>query len=498
MQPEQPGNQHSFDPVTPFTRHDYAACVQQCLPLLLRAHYVPHKILQLLLISYQRLGDASAVERFGQEILTMTAGTPFYHRLVKLTLGESDLAQVLEAAHDEKERCQAHYYAGMRLLTLGQEQGARAEFAACLAQPVECLERQLAQAESNCLDGQPPPSFGATTTVTPNPEHVQQVRRVLAKSDARLQQVLRQLGGRVDQQGRWGPEPVVQALLKQALDLCRPFWCEEFPDGWATGEQKGLDLRGADFSGGWFIAAAGFPPPLAGADLQGANLDGTRWHMGSLQNANLRGASLRNCVTIGLYCPGASFRQADLSGAVLQLFGEEEAVDFTEANLTRATFRLWGSPPLVLTGARLEGCRVISAVASPQDRAAYQAATAQLLDGLSDEQRRQISIEDFPAEARPSAPPQPEPGAPKSQCFLATAAYGSEHADEVVRLRSFRDTVLRRTWGGRAFIVVYEYLSPPVARLVARSALLRGVIRHLIVRPARRLTDSWGQCCKAR
>ena len=46
--------------------------------------------------------------------------------------------------------------------------------------------------------------------------------------------------------------------------------------------------------------------------------------------------------------------------------------------------------------------------------------------------------------------------AEKSKCFIATAAFGSDQAESVVRLREFRDLFLRRSWPGRRFIAAYE------------------------------------------
>jgi hypothetical protein len=75
---------------------------------------------------------------------------------------------------------------------------------------------------------------------------------------------------------------------------------------------------------------------------------------------------------------------------------------------------------------------------------------------------------------------------PKSGgCFIATAAYGSEDHVEVVRLRAFRDDVLRRSRSGRAAIRIYERVSPPLADVVRRSPTCRATVRALILRPVR-------------
>ncbi len=76
---------------------------------------------------------------------------------------------------------------------------------------------------------------------------------------------------------------------------------------------------------------------------------------------------------------------------------------------------------------------------------------------------------------------------PKQECFIATAACGSPVSPDVLVLRRFRDTVLRRTRLGCAFISAYEAHSPPVASVLRRSSALRMAVRILIVRPAAQL-----------
>ena len=71
----------------------------------------------------------------------------------------------------------------------------------------------------------------------------------------------------------------------------------------------------------------------------------------------------------------------------------------------------------------------------------------------------------------------------KDSCFIATAACG-EQAPEIVTLRQFRDRYLARYMVGRASIVVYERVSPPLAVIIAERPLLRKLARWLIVVPA--------------
>jgi cold shock CspA family protein len=64
-------------------------------------------------------------------------------------------------------------------------------------------------------------------------------------------------------------------------------------------------------------------------------------------------------------------------------------------------------------------------------------------------------------------------------CFVASAVYG-ESADEVVALRRFRDSTLRRTGAGRLCIRIYYKVSPAAARFVYRAPWVRGVVRKLL------------------
>jgi hypothetical protein len=71
----------------------------------------------------------------------------------------------------------------------------------------------------------------------------------------------------------------------------------------------------------------------------------------------------------------------------------------------------------------------------------------------------------------------------KGMCFIATAAYGSALAPEVLVLSSFRDQVLLKFSSGQAFVRMYYVISPPLASLIAKNSILRIVVRRGLIAP---------------
>jgi hypothetical protein len=79
----------------------------------------------------------------------------------------------------------------------------------------------------------------------------------------------------------------------------------------------------------------------------------------------------------------------------------------------------------------------------------------------------------------------------KDKCFIATAAYGSAFAPDVVALRRFRDTRLKQNWLGRWVIRIYEQWSPPLADAIASHPTVRLWVRRLVLSPVVWLVRRW-------
>ena len=64
-----------------------------------------------------------------------------------------------------------------------------------------------------------------------------------------------------------------------------------------------------------------------------------------------------------------------------------------------------------------------------------------------------------------------------ANCFIATAAYGSGLAPDVLTLREFRDRYLLTNGPGQAFVEWYYRVSPPVAAFIAERESLKAAVR---------------------
>jgi hypothetical protein len=75
----------------------------------------------------------------------------------------------------------------------------------------------------------------------------------------------------------------------------------------------------------------------------------------------------------------------------------------------------------------------------------------------------------------------------KGSCFIATAAYGSSLATEVIILSHFRDKVLLNSVLGRIFVRSYYFISPPIALVIEKTEFLKTITRNVLIVPILRL-----------
>ena len=81
-----------------------------------------------------------------------------------------------------------------------------------------------------------------------------------------------------------------------------------------------------------------------------------------------------------------------------------------------------------------------------------------------------------------------------TDCFIATAAYGSPTAREIDILRQFRDEFLVHNYPGITFVDFYYTTSPHVAGFISEHEILRLAVREGLVDPIVALvefTESW-------
>ena len=75
----------------------------------------------------------------------------------------------------------------------------------------------------------------------------------------------------------------------------------------------------------------------------------------------------------------------------------------------------------------------------------------------------------------------------KSGCFIATAVYGSELAEEVTYLSRFRDEVLLTRPQGRIFVDLYYRISPPAAEWISKHNIVKVIVKSILIHPLIRI-----------
>jgi len=69
----------------------------------------------------------------------------------------------------------------------------------------------------------------------------------------------------------------------------------------------------------------------------------------------------------------------------------------------------------------------------------------------------------------------------KTNCYIATACYGSLYAPEVIKFREYRDTVLLKSFLGMLFIRIYHVLSPTIAQWLKKKTNINRLIKEIIL-----------------
>ena len=125
-------------------KREYADCAEQVMALLSHEHGTTHTLMQLAIISFQRIGYVAGIEAFASLALDITARDLWHRILLELTLGRKSLPEVLSVADSPRQRCQAHFYAGTKFATEGQTSHSREQFTRAAQWDSSCVERELA------------------------------------------------------------------------------------------------------------------------------------------------------------------------------------------------------------------------------------------------------------------------------------------------------------------------------------------------------------------
>ena len=124
-----------------FSERRYEDCVKTGDALLRSG--ARHSIVQVMLISIQRLCWDEILYELAPQILAATANQRWHNSLLRLTLGQVDESDVLALVNDESKKCQFQFYRGCRFETDGRKPEAIAAFAAALACNCRCDEHEI-------------------------------------------------------------------------------------------------------------------------------------------------------------------------------------------------------------------------------------------------------------------------------------------------------------------------------------------------------------------
>ena len=135
-----------------FANRDYEAVCRLVAGLLPQTTLV---MIQILLISLQRLGREELIGTFAKEHLPHLAKYPWEGALVNLTLGTVAPGDVKEMATTNERKAELYCYYGSRLLTFDNVETARGELEKCLQVEGSYIEQELARVQMGWPSQQP-------------------------------------------------------------------------------------------------------------------------------------------------------------------------------------------------------------------------------------------------------------------------------------------------------------------------------------------------------
>ena len=109
----------------------------------------------------------------------------------------------------------------------------------------------------------------------------------------------------------------------------------------------------------------------------------------------------------------------------------------------------------------------------------YSGVITAVVNAYSSPSMDQLNGTTFGGYGSGAEPPTPGCGG----CFIATAAYGTDTAEQLDILREFRDTVLLLNSLGARFVSLYYRASPPMANFISQNEVLRTMVRVGFVDP---------------